>query len=307
MTEFGPPSEGGFLVPTEYSVQIHNVSLENELVMPLATVIPMKSNELRLPAVEIGDHSSNLFGGFTASYIAETGTITPAEPKTRQMTLIAKKLVGMLKFSNELMSDIPGGEKEIIKICGEGLAWFRDKFFLKGSGAGEPLGVLNSPCLLVQSKETEQPADTIRYENLTGMLGKLHPASFKKSVWVFHQTAIPQLLQLSLAVGTGGSHVAVMKENNGKFSILTRPVIFTEKTEVLGDQGDALLADFSQFVVGLNSEMRIDISGHIYFTTDESAARLIERHDAQSLWDSALTLADGVTETSPFVVLAERA
>jgi len=301
------PSGGGFLVPVEYSEIIHNVSLENELVMPMATVQPMKSNEINLPAVDIGDHSSNLYGGFTASYKAEAATLTEANPKTRQMSLIAKKLTGFLRFSNELMSDIPNGEQQILNICGNGLAWYRDKAFLKGSGAGQPLGILKADCTLVQAKEAGQAADTIVYENLTGMLGKLHPGCFSNSVWVCHQSTIPQLLQLSVAVGTGGSFVPVLSEKSGKFTILTRPVIFTEKTEVLGDQGDILLADFSQFVIGLRNEMRIDLSQHVYFTTDEGAARLIERHDGQPLWGEALTLEDGATKVSPFVVLAERA
>ncbi len=68
-----------------------------------------------------------------------------------------------------------------------------------------------------------------------------------------------------------------------------------------------MLCDFSQYVCGLRSEMRIDLSQHLYFTTDEGAARLIERHDGQPLWDEALTLEDGSTEVSPFVTLAERA
>ena len=35
-----------------------------------------------------------------------------------------------------------------------------------------------------------------------------------------------------------------MKESNGKFTMLTRPCIFTEKTEKRSDQGDILLTDF---------------------------------------------------------------
>jgi len=275
--------------------------------MPLSTLQPMKSNQINLPAMDIGDHSSNLYGGFTASYKGEAATLTEANPKTRAMTLTARKLTGFLRFSNELMSDIPNGEKQILDICGKGLAWYRDKAFLKGTGAAQPLGILNSSCLLAQAKESGQPSDTIMYENLTGMMAKMHPACFKNSVWVCHQTTIPQLLQLSIAVGVAGSHIPVLNEKNGQFTILTRPVIFTEKTEVLGDQGDVLLADFSQYVIGLREEMRIDLSQHLYFQTDEGAARLIERHDGQPLWSETLTLEDGSTEVSPFVVLAERA
>lgn len=302
----GSSSDGGFLVPTEYSKKIHNLSLESELVLPRALVQPMSSNEMKLPGMEIGSHASSLYGGFTASYKPEAGTLTEANPRARQMVLKCKKLTGFLRFSNELMADAPNGEQQLLDICGKGLSWYRDKAFLKGSGAGEPLGILNAPCTLVQAKESGQSADTIQYANLVGMLAKLHPASFKNAVFVCHQSTIPQLLQLNMPVGTGGSAIPVMRESNGAFSILTKPVVFTEKTEVLGDQGDIILCDFSKYVIGLRSEMRIDLSQHVYFTSDEMAARLIERHDGMPLWDEPLTLEDGSTQVSPFVTLAER-
>ena len=88
--------------------------------------------------------------------------------------------------------------------------------------------------------------------------------------------------------------------------LLSRPVIFTEKVEVLGDKGDILLADLSQYVVGLREELRIDLSGHVYFESDQTAARLIERHDGQPLWSGSLTLEDGSTTVSPFVTLGAR-
>ena len=59
----GTPSDGGFVVPTEYARQVFDVALESEIVRPRATVWPMASNTRKVPGVEIGDHSSNLFGG----------------------------------------------------------------------------------------------------------------------------------------------------------------------------------------------------------------------------------------------------
>jgi len=300
------PSDGGFLVPGEMASQIHAVSLENEIVMPKCFVQPMKSNEIDIPAMAIGDHSANLYGGFTASYTAEAGTISEADPKVRNMKLNAKKLTGMLRFSSELAQDIPGGESQLINICGKGLSWYRDKAFLKGTGAGEPLGILNAGCTISVDKETGQDEDTICYENLTKMVGRMHPACFLNSVWICQVTAIPQLLQLSMAVGTGGSVYPVLSETNGEWKILTRPVIFTEKTNPVGTSGDIILADLSQYVVGLRSEMRFDQSIHVHFSTDEMLARLIERHDGQPLWSEALTLEDGANTVSPFVILADR-
>jgi len=301
------PSDGAFLVPSEQAARIHAVSLENELVMPRCYVQPMRSNSIKIPAMSIGDHSTALFGGFTASYTNEAGTISEANPKSRAMELNAKKLTGLIRFSSELNADVPGGMGQIETLCGKGLSWYRDKAFLKGTGAGEPLGILNAACTIEVDKETGQKADTIVYENLTKMMARMFAGSFQNSVWVAHQTTIPQLLTLSLAVGTGGDAIPVMTESNGQFKILTRPVLFTEKTETRGNNGDIMLADFSQYVVGLRSDMRFDTSIHVAFETDEILSRIIERHDGQPLWSESLTLEDGSTTVSPFVVLAERA
>lgn len=306
MTE-GVPSDGGFLVPSQQAAQIHAVALESELVLPRAFVQPMQSNELKIPAMAIGSHASSLFGGFTASFVAEAGSISEADPKVRSMTLIPRKLVGMLRFSSELAADIPGGENQIIQICGRGLGWYRDKYFLSGSGAGQPLGILNAPCLVTVPKESGQAAATILYENLVKMMARMYAGSFKNSVWVCSQSCIPQLLSLTIPVGVGGSHIPVMSESGGQLSILSRPVVISEKVPALGAIGDIMLCDFSQYVVGLREEMRFDMSIHVHFDTDEMMARLITRFDGQPLWSEALTLADGTTTVSPFVALATRA
>ena len=302
----GVGSDGGWLIPVEYSEKIHAVSLENELVMPRAFVQPMTSNEVKIPGMEIGDHSSNLFGGFTASYKAEAATLSEANPKARLMTLQALKLTGFLRFSNELLSDTPNGESQIIDICGKGLGWYRDKAFLKGSGSGEPLGLMNANCVVEVDPEVGQTSG-ITYTNLTTMLSRLYAGSFQNSIFICHQSTIPSLLGLTIPCGTGGSHYPVLTEGkDGQFKMLTRPVIFTEKTETLNTKGDLMLCDFSQYVCGLRAGMRIDTSPHLYFATDETAARLIERHSGQPLWDEALTLQDGSTTVSPFVVLGTR-
>lgn len=300
------PSDGGFLVPGETAAKIHAVSLENEIILPRCYLQPMTTNEIKIPAMSIGNHGVALFGGFTASYTAEAGTISEHDPKARSMNLIAHKLTGLIRFSNELSADMVGGEQAIINICGKGLAWYRDRAFISGTGAGQPLGVLNSPCKVTVAKESGQAKETICYENLIKMMARMYAGSFSNSIWLCSQSAIPQLLSLSLAVGLGGAAIPVMSESNGEFKILTRPVLFTEKVPALGTEGDISLLDLSTYVVGLRSGMRFDTSIHVAFETDEILARIIERHTGQSLWDNPLTLADGTTTVSPVVVLADR-
>lgn len=301
----GVPSDGGYLIPTEYSRKIHDVSLENEIVLPRCAVEPMRSNTKKIPGTVIGDHSQNLYGGIVGYWTAEGGTLQETNPKFRQMTLDAKKLTILFKFSNELKEDVENFGSKISTLAANGLSWFRDRAFLKGSGAGMPLGILNSDCCIEVDPEAGQ-TEPLMYQNLAKMVGRIHPACFKNSVWIIHITQIPYLLSLSIPVGTGWSYYPVLQESNGIWTVLTRPVIFTEKTETLNTKGDVLLADLTQYVVGLRKEMRFETSIHMGFTTDESHGRLITRVDGQPLWNEPLTLEDGSTTAGPFVTLGDR-
>ena len=304
----GVPADGGFLCPDDFAKEIFDVSLEDEVVRPRATVYPMTTLKKKIPALAIGDHSSNIFGGCVCSWTAEGGTISEASPTTRLMELTANKLTALAEASNELIEDGINVESQVMGVnIPKAIGWYLDRDFLTGDGAGKPLGVLNAPCLISIAKEVGQGAATIVYENLIKMLAQLHPACWKKAIWVAHPTCVPQLLTLSVAVGAGGSHIPVMTESSGKFSMLGRPVVFSEKCETLGTAGDLMLADFSQYAIGLRKDVRLDKSGHVYFTSDRTLYRCIIRVDGQPLWNETLTLEDGSTEVSPFLVIAERA
>lgn len=303
----GIPSDGGFLVPSEYSSELFNVSLESEVVRPRARVFPMSSGSRKIPATAIGSHSSHLFGGLVATWSAESSTLPDNAPKFRSMELNASKLTCYTTTSNEWLDDGLNAEQIISETFSSGLSWFLDRAFLTGDGAGKPLGILNSSCLVTVAKESGQAANTIEYANLTKMSARLHPASWSNSVWVIHPSAIPQLMQLSVVVGSGGSHIPVLRDQQGAFSLLGRPVVVTEKLETLGDVGDILFADFSQYGIGMRRELRLDSSAGPRFQQDEVSWRMISRVDGQPLWPEALTPQSGSDTLSPFVTLAERA
>ena len=172
-----------------------------------------------------------------------------------------------------------------------------DYAFLRGTGAGQPRGVLNDPALVTVAKETGQAATTLVYENLTKMFARLHASSVSRSVWVASPTTIPQLLGLSIAVGTGGSFISAMSESNGEFRILSRPILFTEKLPTLGTVGDIILCDFSQYTIGMRRGFIVDRSQHVGFQTDEMAWRGILRVDGQGRWKSAFTPRNGDTQS----------
>ena len=164
----GTPSSGGYFVPEEFSAQMLDASLENEIVRPRAQVEPMNSDVKNIAGFESVDNSSgNLFGGFTANWVSEAGSIDEETGKIRKIKLEARKLALFTKSSNELLADGVNFERQLSEVLSAAASWHMDYAFLRGTGAGQPRGVLNDPALVTVAKETGQAATTLVYENLT--------------------------------------------------------------------------------------------------------------------------------------------
>jgi HK97 family phage major capsid protein len=142
---------------------------------------------------------------------------------------------------------------------------------------------------------------------MLAMFARLSAASVSRSVWIAHPSCIPKLGALSIAVGTGGSAIPVMSQSDGSFTILSRPVIFSEKMKALGTQADIALCDFSRYEIGLRQEATLEPSGHVGFARDVETFRMIVRVDGQPMPAEATTPLNGSDTLSPFVVLGAAA
>jgi HK97 family phage major capsid protein len=284
--------DGGFLVPDEFSAELLDGSLEDEIVRPRATVYPMSSNTRKIGGFDGSDHTDGSIFGMTARWMAENATNTEQQPKTVLLELHAQKLAIYASASNELAADGMNFDQMLGGAMRAATSFGLDRAFLTGNGVGKPLGVLNDPALITVSKEAGQEAASVVYENLVAMMARLHPALFNKSVWVANVSTIPHLSSLVLNIGVGGAPVLTQRAD-GSFAILTRPVIFTEKLPALGTKGDIMLVDFSQYAIGLRKEMTLDKSNAPGWFEDETAYRTIVRVDGHGRWVSAVTPLNG--------------
>jgi HK97 family phage major capsid protein len=90
-------------------------------------------------------------------------------------------------------------------------------------------------------------------------------------------------------------------------TILGRPVIFTEKAKALGTSGDINFVDLSYYLIGDRQAVAVAASDQVAFQADQTAYRIIERVDGRPWLQSALTPANGSTNTlTAFVQLASR-
>lgn len=131
----------------------------------------------------------------------------------------------------------------------QALTFDLDEAFLRGTGAGMPLGVLNDPALISVGKESGQAADTLKYQNMIGMWSRMHPANHRNAVWIVHPECVPQLY--SMVLEGDSSSIPVYQPAGAGLrgspspTLMGRPVLLSEHASALGDQSDIVLVDLS--------------------------------------------------------------
>lgn len=308
----GVPSEGGFLVKTDFVEGLLQRTYQLAVLGSRIWKVPLSSNANGITINAINETSrktGSRWGGVQVYWAAEAGAKTASKPDFRKMELKLKKMIGLCYSTDELLEDASALGAVITRAFTEEFAFVVDDAIYRGTGAGMPLGILNSPCLVTVSKEGGQPAATILFENIINMWSRMWGRSRPNSLWLINQDIEPQLFSMSMAVGTGGIPVYLPAgglSGSPYGTLFGRPVIPLEQADTLGTAGDIMLADPSQYVMIDKSGIKSATSIHVKFVYDETAFRFVYRVDGQPLWNSALTPYKGTNTQSPFVVLESR-
>jgi HK97 family phage major capsid protein len=304
------PSDGGFLVPEILRSQLLQIALEQSVVRPLATVVPMDSARVPFPMIDSTTNSGSVFGGMVAYWGEEGAALSDASPKFGRATLDAKKLTGLSAVPNELLQDsITSFSALLQSLWPQALAFSEDAAFMSGTGVGEPLGFMGAgnTAAIAVAAEAGQASGTILFENIVKMYSRMLPSSLAKAVWICSPDALPELFTMALAVGTGGGPIMVTNAAGpAPMTIFGRPLIVSEKAGTLGSRGDISLVDLSYYLVGDRQTMTADSSTDYNFGGDKTTFRIIQRVDGRPWLKSAITPKNGGNTLSPFVELAAR-
>ena len=307
-------ADGGFLVQQDFVTELI-VGVETEAVLaPKCRMQPISGNANSIKILGV-DETSRVDGsrqGGVQVYMAdETEQATASKPNFRKIELNLNKMMGVCYATDELLTDAAALEGFIRNAFPAEIAFKKDDLILRGTGAGQNLGILNAGCLVTQAKETGQTKDTILAENVINMSSRIFAKSFSNANWYINQMCLPQLHTMSIAIGTGGQLVYMPPGGlSGSLygTLLGRPVIPIEQASALGDVGDILLADMNGYILAEKGGIKSDVSVHVRFLYDEQVFKFTLRIDGQPLRASALTpYKGGVTATqSHFVTLAAR-
>jgi len=297
-------STGGFLVPTEFLAQLQSAIQENAIVRSRATVIPMRRRQVNIPVLDQTGTTAgqpHWFGGMQFTWQEEATEKTQSDPTFRRVALVAHKLIGYTRASDELLDDSAISLEAFLSgplgFAG-GAAWMEDYAFLQGTGAGQPLGVIAAGATITVARAA---AGAVSYVDLCNMMENFLPTG--QGVWVISQSLMSDIIQLS---GPSGNASYVWHNNAAAGipgSMFGMPVIWSEKVPVAGSAGDVGLYDFKYYLIGDRQATTVESTQFDRWRYDQTSWRMVHRIDGQPWLSAPLTLQDGSTQISPFVIL----
>jgi len=300
----GSAVAGGYLVPTEYLAPLLAIEAEVSAILPKVTRVPVKGDHGVWPALDqyfaptAGGGGTALAGRITATATAEKGALTETQPQLVELEYTVHKEGGYVEVSNELIADSPMAIDTLLRrLFAIAIAAKKERHILRGSGAGEPLGVLNATCAVASTTTTDNVfayADALKMKSRFKKIGGA-------PIWVIHPGVWPDIGVFEVTSGSGGVFQANLQGALGS-NLLGYPIVESEHMpQANGD--DVILGDFSAYVMFEREELTIAYSEHAAFVNDKGTWRFTSRFDGQPWLKSAITLADptGSYTVSPFV------
>jgi HK97 family phage major capsid protein len=312
---------GGFLVPEGLRASVM-AYVTPAVVRPRALVLPMSTYKLRVPVVDNPSQAggAQALGGLTFSFTEQNQPIAASAPGFAETVLEARKLAALVPVPGELNSDAarPLGDF-ISRVAAVGYHWAEDDFFIQGTGANGPEGVINAACAYkVTRTNSGQPPVLL---DLLNMAKALHPASKAAGYtagitgvgWLISASVFDSLLELYFlpagttpTTGVPTTPSDWLSLGDGREvapSMLGLPAFVTDHQPAAGTQGDLALADLRNYLIGDRLEFTVERSaGGSGFVADVTNYRFRARVDGRYAVPGQATTETGQT-VSPVTVL----
>jgi HK97 family phage major capsid protein len=303
---------GGFSVRSSLGPPRQMIGFEGDPTEGRCEVIPMATPTVEMEAATDKNHTTSVSGGLTVSRKAEAASASSSRQAMEMVTLKATSTFGLSYVTEELLADSPISWLTRIANGFNGeFAAFKFKEKLRGLGGNERLGVLTAlsastmgPTISI-AKESSQAADTFLYNNVLKMRSRCW--GYGNAIWLANHDCYPQLAVLSIPVGVAGALVYQQSlVEDRPDMMLGRPIFYTEYASTVGDQGDLILGNWSQYMEGEYQPIQSAESIHVRFVQHERSMKFWKRDCGAPSWRVPLTPNKSSNTLSPFVTLDAR-
>jgi HK97 family phage major capsid protein len=249
-------------------------------------------------------------GGVQVYWEGEAQAPSASKPAFEMGALRLSKLMALVPISDELLSDASGLESWLRAKAPGKMAAKLNTAIVAGTGVGQPLGIIPGyaavgASVVQVSKATSQPADTVWMTNIESMYARMYAPWRRNGIWLINQDIEPQLAGMafqasgatSLLPGTNPvpAYLPPGGLSNSPYATLKgRPVVPIEACAAIGDLGDIIFVDLSQYwALTKSGGIQTDTSIHLYFDQALTAFRFIFRVNGQPAWSSTITRQNG--------------
>lgn len=298
-----PGSAGGYLVPTEYGSQLIQAAAFENPVYSRVQRIPVMRESGTYPALDqyftpVAGQTA-FAGGVKASFTEAGAEFTETQPAFSTLNWRLNKMGGVTEVENELIEDSPFAIEALLRgLFQVAISARNERNILRGSGVGEPLGILNAACAIGVSDNT---TGSFKWEDVGAMYARFKGMG-GSPVWVIHPSVWPKIMTMN------NSSVSVVQTNlnNGTPNTINGfPVITSEHLPQIGNNGSVLLADLTAYVMFEKAGLSISYSEHVGFKRDVGVWKFRIRNDGKPWLQAPIILSDenGSYGVSPFVFL----
>ena len=310
--------DGGFAIPPDFREGITVHVMGEDSILSRCDQYPIGGNTIMFPDDETTPWQTT--GGIQTTWEGEASAINQSKPNLKQKELRLRKLTCLVPVTEELLEDSAAMGAYITRKAGEKLDFKIGEAIFRGTGAGQPLGFLNSSALISVPKETNQVANTLVANNVIKMWSRLYGPWRAGAVWYYNQDIEKELMTMAAPgrLNTGSTTTSwgtpVYMPANGISvapygTLMGRPAIPTQHAETLGDAGDICLVNMSQYVCAIKSGgIESATSMHLWFDQDVMAFKFRMRIDGQPWMSSTITSRDSTATNSmsAFIIAAAR-
>jgi len=300
-------------VPTQFEERIRAVGapmLFDQLVAAGRGPLMLRTNaaELALPVLEQDQapnvESSALIGGVRLVWREQSADVAESEPKFEQRIFRPHAADAYVAAATELITDAPQAlEDTLVTLFGRAYAVLRARVMLRGTGVGQPRGIVGHPASISVARSTTGTQVERDTATILDMIQRLLPGS-ATAVWIAHPFWRARLMATRL----GDTLLYTVNGQSLVYgdTLAGIPIAYSEHLPAVAEAGSLVLADLSYYAMVERASFSVAFSEHVRFLKRQSVWLFGVRIDGAPLVNAPLILADGAgTNTvSPFVEIA---
>lgn len=257
----GTTTAGGFAIPV--------------FIDPSVILTDQETDNPFLSIARQVDVNTNAWKGVSAagvswSFDAEGAAVSDDSIAIAQPSVTVFMARGFIPYSVEVGEDWPGFQAEMARLLAEGYDELLIDKFTRGSGSGEPRGIITALDANTNSEVTTTTDGAFGFEDIYKVWKSLPQKYRKRASWMMSVDINNRIRQFGTANNYQAATVALPA---GAAEILfSKPVYenpyFPDFTGTTGAENRAVVGDFSNYVVARRTGMNVELVPHLFDVTN---------------------------------------